>query len=150
MNTFTTNHETFTKATTTLTKINVARLDTVRDTINLCINESKAHQNEFTSKKNAIAAYINNTLGKDIKVDNYFKRSLKIAKLILVDGYKIKLELLTLAQMEHLTSFNKNTVNALMTFDDDLYNDKVKSLIKTAKVVKSTKVFSKAAAKVAK
>ena len=140
-------NSTLINATETITLINTARIGNVRDIVNGAINEGKEGRNEFTSKKNAIAKYIENELGKSAKVDNFTKRALKIAKLILVDGYKIKLELLTLAQMEQLTAFSKNNVKALMTLDDEIYVDAVKELIKTAKIAKNTNIFSKALAK---
>ena len=146
MATFKNMNTTFTKATNTITKIGEARQNTVKDVIKLCIEDAKANKHNFTSKKTAIASYIKETLG-DAKADNYYKRSLKVAKSILVDGYKLKTELLTLAQMEQLTAFNKNVVNALMSLDEDEYIEAVKDVIKSAKVTKSTKVFSRAVAK---
>ena len=149
MNTFNTTNDTLKSASQTITKINIARITNVRDTIALCIQDANENKHNFTSKKNAIAAYIK-SIELDNNADNYFKRAVKIAKTILVDGYKFKIELLTVAQMEQLSAFNKNIVNALMDFEDDLYTDAVKSLIKSAKIEKGTKVFSRAKAKAQK
>ena len=148
MNTFNNMNNTLNTATDTITKINVARIANVRDIITLCIEFSNEHKAEFSTKRNANAKFIEAILGDDSKTANaYFKRSVVIAKHILVDGYKIKMELLTLAQMEQLTAFNKNKVNALMSLSGDDYVASVKGLIITAKVAKSTKVFSRATAK---
>ncbi len=128
------------------------RVTTIRETINLCIEYGNREDNKLTfgSKKNAISSYTKTVLTDDVKANTYFTRSLKIAKLHLVDGYKAKFELLTIAQFEQLFSFNKNKVSELMSYEDDLYIDEVKALIKSAKVAKSTKIFSKATAKTIK
>ncbi len=143
-------NEKLTSQATQITNAQTNRVSTVREVINLAIEYGSRDENKLTfgSKKNAIASYTKIVLSDDVKANSYFTRSLKIAKLILVDGYKAKLELLTIAQLEQLLSFNKNLVNKLMTIEDDEeYIEDVKALIKSAKVSKSTKVFSKSMAK---
>jgi len=148
MKKFTTINNTLNKASDTITKINVARLEGVRDIINGAIDYSKQHADSFTSKKGAKAHFLNTVLGDDAsKADKYFKRAVGIAYAIEVDGYKLKIELLSVAQMEQVTAFNKNIVNALMALEGDEYIDAVKALINTAKVVKGAKVFNRTKAK---
>ena len=130
---------------------NIKTAQTVRaNNVRSVINETIAYGNDnkdlFTNKKNAIATFIKVNL-TDKEVDTYTKRALKIAKLTLVDGYKAKFDLLTIAQTEQLFTFNKNEVAKLMKFEDDDYIVAVKELIKTAKVERKTKVFSAKLAK---
>jgi len=121
-------------------KAKTIRANTVQSIIRDTLDYASDHKDIFSTKKNAISTFIKQYINSD--VDNYTKRALKIAKFILVDGYKIKKELLSLAQMEQLLTFNKNTVNKLMTLDDEIYILEVKELIKSAKIEKTTKVFS--------
>lgn len=149
MTTIQTSNKTLSTATDTITKINVARVDNVRTVINEVIAGAKDNGAQFTSKKNAVAAYVK-VLLEDDKADKYFVRAVKVAKTVLVDGYKFKVELLTLAQLEQLSAFNKNLVNQLMAHDEEIYVDACKALINTAKVAKASKVFSRATAKAVK
>lgn len=151
MKTFENINKTLTNATSTVTKIGEARQSNVKDAINAVVAFGTKAENKlkFNGKKNAKAEYIKQVLG-DATADNYFKRAIGVAHSIEVEGYRVKVELLTLAQMEQLTAFNKNLVNGLMKHEGDIYVDAVKALIKTAKVTKSTKVFSKATAKAVK
>ena len=117
------------------------RANNVKTIIATVITFGTDNKDVFTTKKNAISTFIKLNL-EDKTVDNYTKRALKVAKLTLVDGYKAKFNLLTLAQTEQLMTFNKNEVSKLMKFEDDDYINEVKALIKTAKIEKTTKVFS--------
>jgi len=143
--TINTNNETLANMSSNITKAQDIRKNTVQSIIRDTIEYANDHKDLFSSKKNAIAVFIKTHLNAD--VDAYTKRALKVSKLILVDGYKVKRELLSLAQMEQLLTFNKNSVNQLMAHDGELYTDEVKALIKTAKIEKSTKVFSAGLAK---
>jgi hypothetical protein len=79
---------------------------------------------------------------EDFKLNNDTKRILKISHK-LISGYKVKKELLSIAQIEQLITFNKETVNSIMNIqDDESYLDAVKEIIKTAKINTSTQVFS--------
>lgn len=141
-----TNNETLTNMTENISKANVIRKNTVQSIIRDTLDYASDHKDVFSTKKNAIATFIKTNLNGE--VDNYTKRALKVAKLILVDGYKVKRELLSLAQIEQLLTFNKNTVSAMMKIeDDDMYIENVKALIKSAKIEKTTKVFSASMAK---
>ena len=141
MNSINTNNETLNNMTENIKKAQDIRTNTVQSIIRDTLDYATTHKDVFSTKKNAIAVYIKQNLASG-EVDNYTKRALKVAKLVLVDGYKIKRELLTIAQMEQLLSFNKNIVNSMMTINDDEYVDAVKELIKSAKIEKTTKVFS--------
>lgn len=144
-------NETITKANEDLTKARAnaklvisKRNNAVQTIITQIIEDSKAYKDTL-SGKNAVAQTI-----KDLElvdVDAHTKRALNVAKAILVDGKKIKKELLTLSQMEQLLCFNQAQINALMNIDDAEYLDAVKDLINTAKVEKTVKVFSKTKAK---
>ena len=135
-----TNNETLSNMSDNIKKAQTIRANTVQSIIRDTLDYASDHKDIFSTKKNAISTFIKQYINSD--VDNYTKRALKIAKFILVDGYKIKKELLSLAQMEQLLTFNKNTVNKLMTLDDEIYILEVKELIKSAKIEKTTKVFS--------
>lgn len=135
-----TNNETLANMSSNITKAQDIRKNTVQSIISDTIEYANDHKEIFSNKKNAIAVFIKQHLNSD--VDAYTKRALKVTKFILVDGYKVKRELLTLAQMEQLLTFNKNTVNKLMSLDEDVYILEAKELIKSAKIEKTTKVFS--------
>jgi len=135
-----TQNETLDNMTTNINKAQIIRKDTVQNIIRDVLDYATTHKDVFSTKKNAIATFIKQNLNSD--VDNYTKRALKVSKFLLVDGYKVKRELLSLAQIEQLLTFNKNTVNKLMSLEDELYIIEVKELIKSAKVEKTTKVFS--------
>jgi len=143
--TINTNNETLANMTDNITKAQTIRANTVQSIIRDTLDYANDHKEVFSTKKNAISVFIKQHLNSN--VDTYTKRALKVAKLILIDGYKVKRELLTLAQIENLLTFNKNTVNKLMQFDGDMYIDEVKELIKSAKIEKTTKVFSAKKAK---
>jgi len=113
----------------------------VKSAIDLTIEFSQENKEVFSTKKNAISTFIKSMLG-DATVDAYTKRAVKVAKTILVDGYKMKKELLTISQMEQLAKFKKETVNELMDLEEEFYIDAVKELINSAKVIKNTKVFN--------
>lgn len=133
--------------TENIAKAKAIRATSVNDVIKATIEFSKENNEIFSSKKNAISVFLKSVYG-DKQVDMYTKRAVKIAKAILVDGYKLRREFLTLAQMEHLTAFTKATVNGIFEeFDDEEYILAVKDLINDAKIVKQTKVFSVAKAK---
>ena len=136
-----TNNETLANMSDNINKAKVIRANTVQSIIRDTLDYANDHKEVFSTKKNAISTFIKNNL-QGGEVDNYTKRALKVAKFILVDGFKIKRELLTIAQMEQLLTFNKNTVNQLMSLEDELYIIEVKELIKSAKIEKTTKVFS--------
>ena len=140
-------NQTLTKATDTITKINGARLEKIQEIITETLQAAKENKAQFNTKKNAIAAYLKEALGNDVKPDNYTKRAVAVAKLILIDGYKIKTDLLTLSQIEQLCSFKKEVVNGIIDLEDEAYIEQVKELIKLAKVEKTTKIFSKKIAK---
>ena len=139
-------NQNFTKATINAKKVNEVRLENVNEAINFIMDNYKS--SDFTNKKNFVSYFINNTLNidsKETQIDAYTKRVIKVAKALICDGYKIKKELLTIAQMENLIAFNSQKVNNLMKADD--YLMAVKELKETAKVEKKVKIFSKAKAK---
>jgi len=132
-----TNNETLANMSDNINKAKVIRANTVQSIIRDTLDYANDHKDVFSTKKNAISVFIKQYLNSD--VDNYTKRALKVAKFILVDGYKVKRELLTIAQMEQLLTFNKNTINKLMSLDDESYITECKELIKSAKVEKKNK-----------
>lgn len=141
--TITTANETLVKARENATKVITKRNSAVQTIVTQIIADSKAYKNTLSSK-NAVAEAV-----KDLElteVDAHTKRALKVAKAILVDGKKIKKELLTLSQMEQLLCFNIAQVNELMDYEDEEYVDMVKDLIDTAKVERIVRVFSKSKA----
>jgi len=140
-------NETLVKMTNNQALVKATRIDALNVVITECIKFGKENSTVFTDgKKGAVQSFINNTL-KDGAVDNYTKRAIKVAKFIVIDGYKVKRELLTLAQIEQLICFNKAQVNGLMTYEGDEYILEAKELIDTAKITKTTKVFSPKKAK---
>ena len=122
------------------------RVVAVQDAINAVLDYTKNNKEIFVNKKTCIAIFCKEYLA-DKSIDIYTKRAIKVARMVLVDGYKMRKELLTLAQMEQLLTFTKKSVNDLMDTEEEFYLEKVKELIKSAKVKKSTKVFSSAKAK---
>ena len=74
------------------------------------------------------------------KVSNDTKRILRIAHK-LIQGYKVKKELLTIAQIENTLYFSKSKVNSLMTLDGKEYIDAIRGLISEAKVEITSKIF---------
>lgn len=146
-NKITTANETLVKMTNNQKLVKATRIEALNVVISECISFAKENSTVFTDgKKGAVKAFINNTL-KDKAVDAYTKRAIKVAKFIVVDGYKIKKELLSLAQIEQLICFNKAQVNGLMKLEGDEYIAEVKELINTAKIEKTTKIFSAKKAK---
>lgn len=145
--------ETLIKANETLNKMsaniklaNDIRKETVQDVINSTLEAVKSSEINFSTKKNAISHFLKIALD-DKKADTYTIRATKVAKVLLVDGYKIKKELLSLAQMEQILCFKKSTVIDLMKLDDADYVEAVKELINSAKIQKGAKVFNKSKAK---
>lgn len=120
------------------------RVANVNEAISFIIENYK--ESDFTNKKNFVAYFMKNNLNiaKDVAIDNYTKRAVKVAAKIIVGNYKIKKEVLSLAQMEQLICFDNSIVNKLMKSED--YIMEAKELIKLAKIEKTTKVFSKAKA----
>jgi len=146
-NKITTANDTLIKMTNNQKLVKATRVEALNIVISECIAFGKENSTVFTDgKKGAVTAFINNTL-KDKAVDGYTKRAIKVAKFIVVDGYKIKKELLSLAQIEQLICFNKAQVNGLMKFEGDEYITEAKELINTAKIEKTTKIFSSKKAK---
>lgn len=140
-------NQTLVNMTENIAKAKTIRVTSVNEVINATIEFSRENSEVFSSKKNAISVFLKSVYGDKV-VDVYTKRAVKVAKAILVDGYKLRREFLTLAQMEHLCAFTKATVNGIFEeFDDEEYILAVKDLINDAKIVKQTKVFSVAKAK---
>ena len=78
-------------------------------------------------------------------LDSHSRRALKIAKSLIVDGYKIRFDDISIAQSEKLIRLNKAEVNALYEKYEGLeYSEEVKSLIdKNSKLVtKEVKKFT--------
>lgn len=133
--------------TENISKAKAIRVASVNEVIKATIEFSRENSEVFSSKKNAISVFLKTVYG-DKNVDTYTKRAVKVAKAILMDGYKLRREFLTLSQMEHLCAFTKATVNGIFEeFDDEEYILAVKDLINDAKIIKQTKVFSVAKAK---
>lgn len=136
-------------ATSNIIKANIARQSNVKDILGLCQNLAKDNKSSFGSNKLAKSHYINSLLNiskeNKVNVDKYTRRAITIAYKIIVEGYKVKKEFLTLSQMEQITSFSVNTCNSHMTFDAT-YLDEVKATIKTAQVTITSKKFHKATA----
>ena len=145
MNTITTLNTKLTKATKSLEALNVTRAEMVQAVITEVLNYSKSDE-IFTNRKTAMKHFIKTELTSKT-VDAYTKRALKVASAILVDGYKVKRELLTLAQIEMLLKFSKNSINALMKLEEDDYIIGVKELIKSANIIKEASAFSASVAK---
>ena len=118
--------------TSNINKAKEIRVSTVRTVVSDIISYATEHKDLFVNKKTAIALFIKQNIESG-EVDNYTKRALKVAKLHLVDNYKVKFDLLTLAQTEKVMTFNKNTINALMKLEDDEYIIACKELIKLAR-----------------
>ena len=114
-------NQTLVNMTENIAKAKAIRVTSVNDVIKATIEFSRENSEVFSSKKNAISVFLKTVYG-DKNVDTYTKRATKVAKAILVDGYKLRKEFLTLAQMEHLCSFTKATVNGIFEeFDDEEY-----------------------------
>lgn len=106
------------KMTANKALVDSTRSNIVNDIIKLIINEAKGHT--FTNKRVAQKWIIEELLSDDNKnLDNYSKRALKVSKAILVDGYKIKKEALTIAQAEQLIKCPKAVVNKLMALNHE-------------------------------
>ncbi len=146
-----TQNETLAKQTRGVASIAKTRNETVKTMITEVLDYAKTNKEVFTkqTKKSIMTTFINNQGFKTSKeLDNYTLRALRIAKVILVDGYSVKYEVLTLSEVEKLTKFSKSSVKKLFAISDDTeYVLKVKALIKTARIEKTTKVFSPSAAK---
>ena len=116
------------KMSTNKQLVDSTRATIVNEIITLIIEESKGH--EFANKRVAQKWIIEELLSDDNKnLDTYTKRAIKLAKAILVEGYKVKKELLTLAQAENVCKEEKATVNGLMELDGDEYIEDVKECI---------------------
>ena len=103
--------------------VDTTRATVVNEIIALIISEAKEHS--FKNKRVAQKWIIVELLSDDNKnLDNYTKRALKVAKALLVDGYKIKKEALTTAQAENLIKSSKAIVNNLMKLDSEIIDDK--------------------------
>ena len=123
MKTLTELNVTLNKMSTNKRLVDTTRATIVNEIIALIIEEAKGH--EFTNKRVAQKWIIEELLSDDNKnLDNYTKRALKVSKAILVDGYKIKKEALTIAQAENLIKSDKVEVNALMKYDSEIVDDK--------------------------
>jgi hypothetical protein len=122
------------------------RATAVNDIIKLVINETKEHS--FKSKKIAQKYVLSELLSdENIALDNYTKRAIKVSYAILIDGYKIKKESLTLSQAENLVKCNKDEVNNLMELSSEVdgetgesdYSIGAKALIKEFSKAKAIK-----------
>lgn len=140
-----THNETLTNMTANIAKANTVRANTVQSVIRDTIAFATENKDVFTNKKTAVSIFLKQYADGDI--DNFTKRAVKVTKSHLVDGYKIRFDLLSIAQMEKLIAFNKNLVNKLYSFEGDEYIQEVKELIKSANIEKTTKVFSAKKAK---
>ena len=130
-----------------IAKAKAIRVTSVNEVIKATIEFSRENSEVFSSKKNAISVFLKSVYG-DKNVDTYTKRAVKVAKAILMDGYKLRREFLILSQMEHLCAFTKATVNGIFEeFDDEEYILAVKNLINDAKIERKTLVFSASKAK---
>lgn len=131
---------TLNKMTSNKALIDTTRANIVNDIIVLVIDEAKGHS--FTNKRVAQKWIIEELLSDDNKnLDNYAKRALKIARAILVDGYKIKKEALTIAQAEALIKCDKAVVNSLMVKEDEEYTEEAKIVIAESEEVKALKAL---------
>ena len=148
----TTHNDTLAKQTRGITSIKTVRNNTVKTIIKEILAYAKDNKDVFAkqSKKSIMTTFINNQGFKTAKeLDAYTLRGLKIAKLILVDGYSVNYEILTLSELEKLCKFSKSKVKAYFTefTDATQYVIEEKLLIKDARVEKKTKVFSPTKAK---
>jgi len=136
------------KMTNNVNNVKAIRIANVNEAISFIMDNYKA--SDFTNKKNFVAYFMKNNLeiAKDVKIDTYTKRAIKVASQIICGNYKMKKELLSLAQMEQLLAFDNALVNNLMNSED--YVISAKELINSAKVTKTTKVFSAKKAKAVK
>ena len=138
------------KATAVITTAKLNRATAVNDTMDAIFDIYNDKKELFANRRTAMRLIIQELLNVKT-IDPYTKRAIKVARIVLVEGYKMKKELLSLAQLEALSCFDKTVVNKLMkTEDDEDYVEACKELIKTAYVEATAKTFSKATAKTVK
>lgn len=133
--------------------VDSTRATIVNDIIALIIEEAKEGHYTFTNKRMAQKWIIVQLLDDENKnLDAYTKRAIGVAKKLLVDGYQIKKEALTLAQAENLLKADKKHVNGLMKHDaedadedgETEYSREAKALIKATQTTEALKAIEKA------
>ena len=145
MTTITTQNERLNKIANVLNKAKSDRADIINDVITVVINEAKDYKEMFSTKRLAQKWIVENMLedAKANDVNNYIKRALYVAKAILVDGYIIKKEWLTIAQAEKLVRCDKAQVKKAMKYnDEETYCEECKSIIKTREIEKAFETLS--------
>ena len=144
MNTLNTLNNALIALTAQANTIKDGRITLVDDIIKLIITESKAIKSDFENRKMA-QKWIMFTLLEDdnTKLDTYAKRTIKLTYKLLIDGYVINKEFLTLARAEKLCKCSKNEVNKLKSIDDtEEYNELVIQLISDYEIEKAKKAIS--------
>lgn len=147
MTTLTTQNETLNKIANVLAKAKDDRASIINDVIAIVIAESKDFKSQFKTKRLAQKWIVENMLenAKSNEVNNYIKRALYVAKAVLVEGYIIRKEWLTIAQAEKLVRCDKNAVNKAMSYDDEeVYTDETKDIIKNREIDMAIATLKKA------
>jgi len=138
-------NETLNKIGAVLVKAKDDRATIINEVIDVIIAEAKNHTEHFTTKRKAqkfVIEYMLEGMNRD-DVNTYTKRALYVAKAILVDGYTIKKESLTLAQAENAVKCEKSRVNkAMKTTDEDDYIATIKALIKLREIDSAMKTIA--------
>jgi hypothetical protein len=128
-------------------KIKDVRATVINEIIALIISEAKASHISFANKRLAQKWVLTKLLADEkINSDPFTKRAVTLAKKLLVDGYVIRKELLTLSQAENLCSVQKSTVNSLMDIDvkedeGEEYLSEVKEVITNYKHDRANKLI---------
>lgn len=138
-------NETLNKIANVLTKAKDDRATIINDVISLVIAEAKDHKELFATKKLAQKWIVENMLNdaKANEVNAYIKRALYVAKAILIDGYKIKKEWLSIAQAEKAVRCDKGAINSFMVHTtEESYIESVKGEIKDRETQKALEYLS--------
>jgi hypothetical protein len=146
MTTLINKNETLNKIADVLIQAKNDRATIINEVIAVVIEESKNFKDGFATKKLAQKWIIENMLdgAKANEVNNYTKRALYVAKALLVDGYKIKKEWLSIAQAEKAVRCDKGAVNSFMTFDNEEdYVDNIKGEIDAREYTMAVKTLNK-------
>jgi len=131
------------KARTNSIKVKEVRATSVQDAVEAIFALYHDKKELFSGNRKMLMKLIIADQLANVNVDDYTKRAIRVANKLLIDGYKVRKELLTLSQIENLMQFDKGLVNVLMnTEDDEIYVTEVIELIKTATVETVTKAFS--------
>jgi len=133
-------NQSFTTYTTATKEIKVGRANAVKVLIKEIRDEAKLLVTNSNSMKDNIKAVSKSLLNGD-KGDNYFKRTVVVAVEIMVRKLDVKVNELTLAELEKLISFSNVKINKL--YKSTTYVADCKKLFKETTIVRTVNIFSK-------